>query len=80
MDSEFKELKNLYEIEKQKWIHLSSSLETSLTFDQFYQFIYTEEFPNIREFEESITFNVYDQDKNGYLSVDEFMENSRSKN
>lgn len=76
VDDEFKELKDLYNMEKEKWYFVSSNSEF-LTHEQFYQFVFAEEFQAVRDFEASRTFANVDSNKNGFISVDEFIEHIR---
>lgn len=77
LGSEFKEIKQLYEIEKKMWTHLAKNLNDSLSYELFYQLIYPQEFPEVKDVHETFTFNVYDTDKSGFLSVQEFLDYSK---
>jgi hypothetical protein len=74
-DDEFKELKDLYKSERDKWNFISLETTENLTYDQFYMFVYSEEFPDVQEFEARANLNKFDADRDGLISVDEFLAN-----
>lgn len=72
-EDEYAEIKRLYLIEKQKWYFVSENSD-NLSYEQFYQFVYSEEFPFIRDYELHLMFNSLDSNKDGYLSIKEFIK------
>lgn len=77
IEDDAKELKKLYLIEKNMWTHLVGSVDKEMDYEIFYQLIYPHEFANLKSVNERLIFETYDADKNGYLSVDEFLEYSK---
>ncbi|RNA31831.1 Calumenin precursor (Crocalbin) [Brachionus plicatilis] len=76
-DEDTKDLKILFTIEKNMWIHLAGGVDQKMDLEKFYQLTYPHEFPEIKTLNERLTFEAYDTDKNGFLSVDEFLEFSK---
>ena len=75
------EIQRMYAIEKAKWHFVANDTNMSanikkllMTYNKFYEFIYSEEFIEVRVFESNVTFAVYDVDKNGFISIREFLE------
>ena len=66
------ELYTLFKAEKQKWYFISNK-NNSMTYEQFYKFVYSDEFRSIREFEAEFFFEAYDQNKDGLLDYDELI-------
>ncbi|CAF0704559.1 unnamed protein product [Brachionus calyciflorus] len=77
LSDEYKEMKQLYKIEKEMWIHLANSTDQTLDYETFYKIIFPEEFPEIESFNEVVTFKAYDSDNDSYLSVQEFLDYSK---
>jgi Ca2+-binding EF-hand superfamily protein len=78
-DDEFKELKDLYKSERDKWNFISLEVTDKLTYDQFYMFVYSEEFADVQDYEAHVNFNKFDADRDGLISVDEFLANVQRK-
>ena len=79
-DQDFREIKNLYEIERKKWMFIAGdSMQGQLNKTQFYSFIYSDEYPHVHEFELRIMFNQFDVNSDGALDVNEFTEGVQSK-
>jgi len=71
----------MHSIEKAKWHFVSNDSnikkdveELHLSYEKFYEFSFSEEYDALREFESKFTFELYDADKNNYISVKEFIE------
>lgn len=71
------DLKKLFIIEKNMWMHLAGGVDKEMDYETFYQLTYPHEFPDIKLINERFIFEAYDTDKNGFLSVDEFLEYSK---
>ena len=78
LDETFSDIKNIYEIQKKKWEFISTQPSGVLSHSEFYSFIYSEEFPNVHDYENKLNLELYDLDHNSYLSVDEFIQAIRS--
>ena len=77
LSDEYKEMKQLYKIEKEMWIHLANSTDQTLDYETFYKIIFPEEFPEIESFNEVVTFKAYDSDNDSFWSVQEFLDYSK---
>ncbi len=71
----------MHAIEKAKWHLVSKDADFEkdveqlhLSYERFYEFLFSEEFEDLRDFESKFTFKMYDVDKNSYISVKEFVE------
>jgi Ca2+-binding EF-hand superfamily protein len=74
-DDEFKELKDLYKFEKDKWTFVAERPSDTLTYLQFYMFVYSEEYAEVLDFEARVNFAKFDTNADGFISVDEFLVN-----
>ena len=77
--NDYKELKNLYQVEKKKWHFIANKNSALLDYDQFYSFVYSEEFPDIQEYETGVFFDIYDSNQDNLLDVNEFISEIKSK-
>ena len=75
------DIHRMHSIEKAKWHFVSNDPnmekdvgQLHLSNEEFYKIFFSEEFDALREFESKFTFEIYDADKNNYISVREFIE------
>ena len=75
------DIHRMHSIEKSKWHFVSNDPnmekdvgQLHLSNEKFYKILFSEEFDDLREFESKFTFEIYDADKNNYISVREFIE------
>jgi Ca2+-binding EF-hand superfamily protein len=70
------EIRKLYEIERSKWLFISNNSYT-MNYQQFYWFIYSDEYPDYQKYEANITFNLFDLNKDNFVSINELLKSTQ---
>jgi hypothetical protein len=72
------DIRIFYETEQKKWYFISKGQE-KMNREQFAAFIFSDEHPDIKEFENELVFKKYDKNKDGLWSFDEFILTKRNQ-
>ena len=70
------EIRIFYETEKKKWYFISKNRD-DMNREQFSSFIFSDDHQDIKDFENTLVFKIYDKNNDAFWSFDEYMFTSK---